>query len=184
MKRILLISIAIIIASLSLSAQQWEKDGLLWYNVPSYYIEDEEVCALNLNDTLSCNIGEEPFNEFLTKFNKDKKFRNSRYMTTEYSTVVPTEEMLASTLKIFDKKGGFPIRGYAKKMGYDAEYDYTIYNYGFWHYIDLDYIVYSSSFNNRKGEKISIILLFQRIDDLWYCTDAYPCPAIRNALMK
>lgn len=184
MNRIILFCITALFMSLSLNAQEWEKEGHKWYSVPSCYINDDELCVLKLTSSHPCNKGKEPFNEFLTKFNKDKKFRNSRYMTTEYSTVVPNEEMLASTLKIFDEKGGFPIRGYAKKMGYDAEYDYTIYNYGFWHYIDLDYIVYSSFFNNRKGEKISIILLFQRIDDLWYCTDAYPCPAIRNALMK
>lgn len=184
MKRILLICVTVIIASLSLTAQQWEKDGLQWYNVPSYYIDDDEVCVLNLNDTLPCNLGKEPFNAFLARFNNDKEFRDSRYMTTEYSVIVPNEELLALTLKILDEKGGFPIRGYAKNMGYDAEAEYTMYNFGFWHYVDHDYIVYSSFFNNDSGDEIGVTLLFQRLDDKWYCTDAYPCNEIIEALTK
>lgn len=178
MNRIILFCITALFMSLSLNAQEWEKEGHKWYSVPSYYINDDELCVLKLTASHPCNTGKEPFTSFLKKFNKDRNFRRSRCMTTEYSIIIPSAEAISTIIDIFEEKGGFPIRGFAKKKGYDKEYDFTSYDYGFWHYIDRDYIVYSSGFTNG----LNIILLFQRLDGQWYCTDTYPCQIIMKEL--
>lgn len=182
MKRILLFTLFLIACSISAYSQKWVEEGALWYYVPSYFIDDPEVCVIDLTKDMPCNKGAEPFNTFLEKFNNDENFRSSRCASSQYSTFFTDKSVLEFILIDIYDAGGFPIKGYSKKTGYDKENEFTIYEWGFWHYIDSDSIVYSSVFDSDKN--YGFISLFQRINGKWYCTDTYPTNELLNHFME
>lgn len=182
MKRNLLFTLVLIVCSMTAFSQKWIGEGVQWYNVPSYFIDDPELCVINLTKDMPCNKGSEPFSTFLDKFNNDASFRASRCASSEYTYYFTDKSMLEFILNDISDAGGFPIKGYSKKVGYDKEYKYDIYEWGFWCYIDSDSIVYSTIYNADKN--YGFLSLFQRIDDKWYCTDASPTNELFNHLME
>lgn len=163
--------------SLSANAQKWIEEDANWHNVPAVYIDDPEVCILNLSKNLECNKGSEPFSSFIQKFNNDAAFRNTRYAKTHNTCITPNEEALKYTIDIYFENGGCPIKGFAKQI--ESSEDYPVYDFAFWCYADKDSIVYSS-FINATG--IGNIILFERINGKWYCTDNFPTSALMDLL--
>lgn len=153
-----------------------------WYSIPAGYIPS--VGFSTLPPTAPCNQGKEPFNTFIRKFNTSAKFRADR---TDKVTVTNEESSRLKgsigpefecdfnryVVNALGKCKLLPLKGQARYKMVDGEKDYDI--VGQWFYPSANRVIYSG-WNTRgldEYESNSVILLFERVDGKWYCTDTY-----------
>lgn len=152
-----------------------------WYCIPSTYMP--EISFATLPPDAPCNKGSEPFNNFVSRFNTDPKFRQQRCeVITETSqqeirkTPLWNPQMHTSfnqmTVNALDECKLLPLEGQGQySVNADGEKVYDI--VGEWYYPSANRVIYSG-WNTRGMEEYSnnsVILLFERVGGKWFCTN-------------
>ncbi len=140
-----------------------------WWSIPASYNPESGWTELPINGPY--NDGEEPFSTFLKKFNRSDKFRNERVIGSVLSRhdlgvssgiFHSFPEYHQAVLQALSKFNYYPLKGHA--TDYCEEYQ-TYSTVGLWVFPTCNKIIY-----NGWSDDCSAILLFERIDGLWYCT--------------
>ncbi len=145
-----------------------------WYSIPAGYFP--ELRWTQLPDLGPYNTGKEPFKTFLRKFNTNKTFRAKRVKWSTLSTYEERMKNIRVSLYGFNKLvlqalpmcQLLPLKGQAIYSAKKKEHDVV----GQWVFPTANKIIYSG-WNDRKVDEFDtngIMLLFERIDGLWYCT--------------
>lgn len=154
-----------------------------WYSVPSGYMPT--LSYNELPDYAPCNQGEEPFNKFLKKFNKDSKFRIERRIWSD--TANHADRMDGYTmpvqfgfneyvLKALDESGLLPLRGHYDNKTYKSksgdEYEEYVESCGQWFYPTQNSVIYSgwNIASERPEDNCGMVILFERVDGEWNTT--------------
>lgn len=158
--------------------------GNRWYMIPAGYVPGKSF--KNFPANAPCNKGGESFNSFLNKFNIDKKFRQERcnaFTATSHWEMkkfgLPSDyyfiEFNKMVVNALSECGLLPLMGLTLSCGkYDnGEKIYDI--AGLWYYPSSERVIYNG-WNVRGLDEYAsngIILLFERVDGKWYCTNTY-----------
>lgn len=128
---------------------------------------DAGDCAAVRNPESPCNQGDEPFSQFIAKFNKDKKFRQERLNPLGMHSAIPgdSEEAKLADLKANLKRFSGKVAPVQLRRTYNSVRWAT-------YYAVAPNIVGFYSVEETSGERTEYILGFERINGLWYLTHA------------
>lgn len=156
-----------------------------WYSVPSTYVP--ELATMKIGKTAPCNNSPgEKFSDFIKRFNIDKAFRSARCRPSEAQPfddlIMPYTDILKTAVEVFASNGYFPFEGHAEG---EDEFGQPI-RLGTWYDIEPDSVIYSTWIEDPSDsmEMGSALVLFEKIDGLWYFADCYPFGLLHSAIIK
>jgi len=152
-----------------------------WYSIPSSYYPGKAYLGLPADSP--CNSGDEPFNDFISRFNADRGFRLDRVWSSaisnheERSKNIP-EGMLVGFYKIalqaMEECQLLPVHGHTHVQSIDDDGVKYYDRMGCWYYPTADKVIYSTWDTTLPGmeeyDNNSAIVLFERLYGEWNVT--------------
>lgn len=144
-----------------------------WYCVPACYMP--EISYPELPDFAPCNSGDEPFSEFLKRFNEDISFRVDRRIWSDTANHADREDGFSLpiqygfneyVMKTLDETGLLPFHGHYNKALNGQE------SCGQWFYPTDNSVIYSgwNIYPDNPDDDCGILILFERVDGQWNTT--------------